>query len=448
MSENNSNQIKVFISYSWDSQEHQNWVLDLADNLQENDLKIIVDRKDLKYGGHIKTFMTKSIFEADIVLIVLTPNYKRKADDYIGGAGYEYNIINDDLFKKIQDNDKYIPIIRLGDFESSATAFLQGFNCLDLRVGENYERNYIELINQIKSKSITQHTENNQNIKIMNSEYKDFSILANEMNKKAEMYFKQLFVVEDSPMKKIKIISVFSDWEKKIDSYHKEFVQNFQPSKMSMFESYLEDFKNNYFGKKLWTVSSALKTSDPDLSRYKKDFKDAEADTIFETVNGILNKTHFYVDTIANKFNYNEIHNVKELEMEYLNSDEMFMNKIIGYGIRSEILHRYYPSNFPIMTQKSLWAMYFLCESAEEFITIEQKSRDELMRVSHNWQYPFDRFTLLMTVLHYQISILVKEYGIVLNPKYRFGYVNMFLSEIFEYHKADAKTLHEWATTN
>lgn len=109
--------LKIFISYSWDTYEHQKWVLSLADKINARGGNAIVDRTHLKYGGHIKTFMLKSILDADIVLIILTPNYKRKADGLEGGAGYEYNIINDELFKIIVSNEKFIPIVREGTFE-------------------------------------------------------------------------------------------------------------------------------------------------------------------------------------------------------------------------------------------------------------------------------------------------------------------------------------------
>jgi hypothetical protein len=140
---------KVFISYSWDSPEHQQWVISLADFINNKGGEAIIDRTHLRYGGHIKTFMLKSILEVDKVLIILTPKYKQKADSQLGGAGYEYNIINDELFNIITNNEKFIPVIREGSFENSTTHFLRGFNCVDLRVGDEYETNLQRLITQM-----------------------------------------------------------------------------------------------------------------------------------------------------------------------------------------------------------------------------------------------------------------------------------------------------------
>lgn len=442
MSEN----INIFISYSWDSIEHQQWVLSLADTIENQGAKAIIDRKDLKYGGHIKTFMLKSILESDIVLIILTSNYKRKADGLEGGAGYEYNIINDELFKIIVSNEKFIPIIREGSFESSTTNFLRGFNCVDLRDGQNYNRNLKELLDQIFSNDISHALTNDTKTSIM-EEYKDIPLIAKEVKERAFKYFQQLFINDDKAGAAKKMSAVAKEWTEQIEEYHNSFVKKFNPNKMEIYEEQLEDFKNNVFGKQLWTVKAALNTPDPDLARYKKDFRDADSVEVFDTVNGILNAAHYYNENISIDIDYKKIYEVSELEMGFLSEEGMFMNKVIGFGIRSEILHRYYPGLFPIMTQPSLWAMYFICENNYEFITIEKRVRESRMRVSHNWQYPYDRFSFIINVIANELFTWFENYDIKLDYNLRFGYVNCFFSLISELHKQDTKLLHEWVDT-
>jgi hypothetical protein len=391
--------INIFISYSWDSTEHQQWVLALADLINSSGGNVIVDRTHLKYGGHIKTFMLKSILEVDIVLMILTPNYKRKADSLEGGAGYEYNIINDELFKVITTNEKFIPIIREGSLEISVTNFLRGFNCVDLRHGDEYDQNLQALLKQILNTDINKKPVTNINISPMDDEYKEISLVVKEAKSKALEYFKQLFVTDDKAITSSNLSSIAQQWSEKISQYHTSFAKVFDPVKMELYEDFLEDFKNKVFAKELWTVKAALKTPDPDLARYKKDYRDANTRDIYNTVNGILNAAHFYNTDVSTSINYSSLANVEDLKMSFLNEDTMFMNKVIGFGIRSEILHRYFPALFPIMTQPSLWAMYFICESNNEFITIEKRTREGKMRVSHNWQYPYDRFSFLMNVI-------------------------------------------------
>lgn len=438
--------LNIFISYSWDSEKHQEWVISLADLIGSKGGDVIVDRTHLKYGGHIKTFMLKSILEADIVLIILTPKYKEKADSLIGGAGYEYNIINDELFKIITTNDKFIPVIREGSVVASTTRFLQGFNCVDLRIGKDYESHLKRLLDQIFRNDASQRIINYTKISNMEDRYKEIPLIVKEVKEKSLKYFQQLFVDEDQNKTRKKLEAISKQWTDQIEQYNNSFVKKFNPIKMEIYEDELEDFKNNVFGKELWTVKAALKTPDPDLARYKRDFKDADSFEVFDTVNGILNAAHFYNENTTSEINYFELSEVRELHMDFLNDDGMFMNKVIGFGIRSELLHRYFPALFPIMTQPSLWAMYFICESNHEFITIEERTRESKMRVSHNWQYPYDRFTFIMNVIANELFTWFEDYGIDLNSNFRFGFVNLFLTSISDFHKQDTKLLHEWVS--
>jgi predicted alpha/beta hydrolase family esterase len=41
---------KLFISYSWSNPEHEQWVLDLATQLRESEVDVILDKWDLKEG--------------------------------------------------------------------------------------------------------------------------------------------------------------------------------------------------------------------------------------------------------------------------------------------------------------------------------------------------------------------------------------------------------------
>lgn len=438
------NVINVFISYSWDNPTHQKWVVTLADLIDSKGGKAVVDRNNLPYGGHIKSFMLSSIMNSDIVLIILTPNYKRKADAYEGGAGYEYNIINDDLFKIITKNEKYIPIIREGDLQSSATNFLQGFNCLDLRDGKEYDENLERLIRQILKPSTAITAKPTSKIQLMENNYHDVSLVSAEVINKSFQYFKKLFITDNDTEDRKSLSQVVKEWEAEISKYNISFTELFSPPMMLKYEDYMEDFKYKKFAKDLWTVGAALKTRDPDLAKYKMHYRDSDAEEIYNTVDGIIKAARSYADTEGTMIDYPNLASIADLHMDFLNEDGMFMNRIIGFGIRSEILHRYFPAYFPIMTQPNLWAMYFIYERDNEFITVENRIRSKKMRVSHNWQYPYDRFAYLMNLIANELVKWYAAYDITLKPEYRFGYVNKFLSRITDLHKSDIRLLHEW----
>lgn len=102
---------RVFISYSHDSAEHKEWVLDFATTLRNRGVDAVLDQWDLKPGDDLPHFMETQLEVADYVLMVCTEKYVEKANTGEGGVGYEKMIMTSSLLKKI-DSSKVIPIIR------------------------------------------------------------------------------------------------------------------------------------------------------------------------------------------------------------------------------------------------------------------------------------------------------------------------------------------------
>src|SRR4051812_23645739 len=84
----------VFISYSWDSEDHRTWVLELATRLVHAGVHVRLDQWHVHLGDSFTQFMERAIEEADRVLMILTPAYARKANQRDGGVGYEQQIIS------------------------------------------------------------------------------------------------------------------------------------------------------------------------------------------------------------------------------------------------------------------------------------------------------------------------------------------------------------------
>lgn len=80
----------IFISYSWDSEEHQQWVQGLATDLDEyQDFHVTFDKFDLDNFSDKNLFMEKAVQNSDIIIVVCTELYKRKAESRTGGVGIE-----------------------------------------------------------------------------------------------------------------------------------------------------------------------------------------------------------------------------------------------------------------------------------------------------------------------------------------------------------------------
>jgi TIR domain len=101
----------VFISYSHDDPEHKRWVLDLATHLRKNGVEVLFDAWDLRPGDDVPKFMERGVREADRVLMICTEAYSSKANDGVGGVGYEAMIVTGELVRDL-GTAKFIPLVR------------------------------------------------------------------------------------------------------------------------------------------------------------------------------------------------------------------------------------------------------------------------------------------------------------------------------------------------
>lgn len=143
---------QVFITYSWDTDEHKEWVRSIADFLISKGIMVYLDQYDIKPGESFTHFMESSITKSDKVLVVLTPSYKDKSLERKGGVGYEQQIISGEIMSGM-DRKKFIPLIRKGKYEEGTDCALpphfKGISTLDFRTSENEQNSLDELIRAI-----------------------------------------------------------------------------------------------------------------------------------------------------------------------------------------------------------------------------------------------------------------------------------------------------------
>ncbi len=138
----------AFVSYSWEGEEHKNWVLALVSKLFENGIKTAIDVFETQTETvNLYNMMIKNIREKDYTILVLTENYAEKADDLQGGVGFETNL----LISSIMDNfNKIIPIVRTKGNKSKAIPFyLRGVYYIDFSNDEQFEAVFKELLHRI-----------------------------------------------------------------------------------------------------------------------------------------------------------------------------------------------------------------------------------------------------------------------------------------------------------
>ncbi len=141
----NSENPKVFISYSWDSEEHKIWVKEFSTKLRTDGIDVSLDQWKVVPGDQMPAFMEKEIRDNDFVLIICTPKYKTKSDNREGGAGYEGDIMTAEILNK-GNQRKFIPILRSSDWNNSAPSWLSGKYYIDFRTDPIREENYNDLL--------------------------------------------------------------------------------------------------------------------------------------------------------------------------------------------------------------------------------------------------------------------------------------------------------------
>ena len=115
---------KVFISYSHDSQEYKAWVKSFADRLISDGINAILDQYDLAHGDMLPHFMERSISESDFVLILVTKQFSRKADEREGGIGFEVDLATGEILVG-GNRRKFIPLL-VGIQFAEVPRFLKG----------------------------------------------------------------------------------------------------------------------------------------------------------------------------------------------------------------------------------------------------------------------------------------------------------------------------------
>lgn len=103
---------KVFLSYSWTSNEYGARVVDLANRLQDAAVEVVVDQAHLTGGQDANAFMERTVNDPSIthVLLLCDARYADRADGREGGVGKETYIVSEAVYRSATQQ-KFVPVI-------------------------------------------------------------------------------------------------------------------------------------------------------------------------------------------------------------------------------------------------------------------------------------------------------------------------------------------------
>src|SRR5437879_135558 len=92
----------AFISYSWSSPNHEEWVMELAIRLVEKGVEVRLDKWDLREGQDAHAYMESMVTDPKVtkVIVVSDKKYAEKADQRKGGVGTESQIMSAEIYNK------------------------------------------------------------------------------------------------------------------------------------------------------------------------------------------------------------------------------------------------------------------------------------------------------------------------------------------------------------
>jgi hypothetical protein len=110
---------RVFVSYSQDSDDHKQRVLELTQALRADGVDAIVDQFVDNPSQGWPRWMLDEIAAAQFVLLVVSEGYKKKAEDQVPrGAGrgvkWESHLTIQEIYDADARNEKFIPVLLEG----------------------------------------------------------------------------------------------------------------------------------------------------------------------------------------------------------------------------------------------------------------------------------------------------------------------------------------------
>jgi hypothetical protein len=154
---------RAFISYSWTSPDHEQWVHDLATRLRESGIDAVMDKWDLREGADKFAFMERMVTDPSIdkVIVVCDQLYAEKADGRAGGVGTETTIISQEIYNQIDSTSqvqKFVAVITEKDDMGQAyvPTFLKSRIYIDMSDAARYGEGFEQLLRWLFGKPLYQ----------------------------------------------------------------------------------------------------------------------------------------------------------------------------------------------------------------------------------------------------------------------------------------------------
>lgn len=144
---------EVFVSYSWDSEEHVRTVLDLSNRLRSEGVDCDLDQYEQSPPEGWPRWMDRKIRDAKSVLMICTENYYKRVMGYAAeneglGVRWEGGLIYQHIYNAGARNSKFIPVLLRKEDQAFIPIPLQASTHYVVSTKDGYDRLYARLVNR------------------------------------------------------------------------------------------------------------------------------------------------------------------------------------------------------------------------------------------------------------------------------------------------------------
>lgn len=237
-----------------------------------------------------------------------------------------------------------------------------------------------------------------------------------------------------------------------IENYEKEAEKYREAFDTKNLEEYRYDenaFKG-YLTKGCPVITHSFYSRAEELSEWRKLFAMTPSTDLLDIFENLMEFSNEYVENYE-EVEYKEYSTPDEFNFDEVEEDDYKITGVIGMGIKAVTLYHLHSNIFPRRGKMDLFGMYFLTSKSSfnlptktsEFIIINDKAvgKEGVYKVDHNYWYPYGLFTSYAMQLYKLIVGQCKNLAVLLDPKYRYVYVNTYLENISDCHAEDIQTL-------
>lgn len=242
-------------------------------------------------------------------------------------------------------------------------------------------------------------------------------------------------------------VNAIEEHDKKAHRYHAVF----DTEVLNEFRADDPDAFKTHLSRKCPVILSLLQSSDSELKEWKMKYRMRGSEELLVVFENLLAFAAEYMADHGDEKTYATLETASDLELDDFDNEELSILGVIGSGIKSLVLHHFYPRVFPILRGPSMFALFFLTDKSafdlrsdtSEFLIVDdgKKGKDLNIAMDHNYWYPYAQFTEYAVLVARLLQTACKARGIDFDVEHRHVYVDAYFAHVCEVHAADLKVM-------